>query len=375
MGKGFPAALLLPLVVAAFASGCASQESGGFSMEVDKSAALSGEEINVLAFANGYSNAEKIALEYGNEKTEFACGTEKICRASVSFRPGAGVYLIKATLLGRSGIMGEKSERIVVVDNATAGCVNGAEYGKCASQRPLYCDNGKLVDNCELCGCSQGHYCSGAKCLPHAGNAEIVNVGYPERALAGKAFTVRAIIKPDANSPEGAGFEPELIIGGKSYASPAKKVAGANGELEAMFEGVYIASEGKYGIELRVYALNAQKELAGTWSKKDAVNVLASFPPPAAPSLLSAFAEGDDVVLSWETVEGAAGYKLYRSVDANPAYIAYKYDRPFNGSDASGVVNNMAAGTHFFVLTAIDEFGQESGYSEVKSATIGGGTG
>jgi len=38
-------------------------------------------------------------------------------------------------------------------------CSDGTRYGECSSDKPKYCDNGNLIDNCQKCGCPSGKVC------------------------------------------------------------------------------------------------------------------------------------------------------------------------------------------------------------------------
>jgi beta propeller repeat protein len=38
-------------------------------------------------------------------------------------------------------------------------CSDGTEYGKCSSNKPKYCQNGTLIDKCNLCGCPSNNTC------------------------------------------------------------------------------------------------------------------------------------------------------------------------------------------------------------------------
>tara|TARA_Y100000034_G_scaffold136850_1_gene216373 strand:- start:1853 stop:6388 length:4536 start_codon:yes stop_codon:yes gene_type:complete len=40
------------------------------------------------------------------------------------------------------------------------GCTDGTSYNECSTNKPSYCDNGTLVDNCSNCGCSMGEECN-----------------------------------------------------------------------------------------------------------------------------------------------------------------------------------------------------------------------
>ena len=59
---------------------------------------------------------------------------------------------------------GAEEKKEAVEKKIIEKCSDGSLYGECAVIKPKYCQNGKLVDNCELCGCDEGT-CSNGKCL------------------------------------------------------------------------------------------------------------------------------------------------------------------------------------------------------------------
>jgi len=38
-------------------------------------------------------------------------------------------------------------------------CTDGTLYGQCSTNKPIYCDNGNLIDKCSICGCPSGQEC------------------------------------------------------------------------------------------------------------------------------------------------------------------------------------------------------------------------
>lgn len=44
-------------------------------------------------------------------------------------------------------------------------CSDGTPYGECSSNKPMYCDNGKLVEKASLCGCPSGYDVYGDLCI------------------------------------------------------------------------------------------------------------------------------------------------------------------------------------------------------------------
>ena len=50
-------------------------------------------------------------------------------------------------------------------------CSDGANYGTCSAEKPKYCDNGNLINDCAKCGCDKNGLCSNGECL--MGSAKI----------------------------------------------------------------------------------------------------------------------------------------------------------------------------------------------------------
>ncbi|MBA7697670.1 hypothetical protein ES703_106338 [subsurface metagenome] len=93
--------------------------------------------------------------------------------------------------------------------------------------------------------------------------------------------------------------------------------------------------------------------------------------PPAAPTDLTAAADGENQInLSWNenTEDDLDHYNVYRSGDAGGPYSEIGSADAPTYSDTE-----LAAGTtYYYVVTAVDTSRNESGYSEVASATTDG---
>ncbi|MFH1307690.1 MAG: PA14 domain-containing protein, partial [archaeon] len=48
-------------------------------------------------------------------------------------------------------------QKIFLSPNLT--CSDSTNYGECSTSKPVYCNNGTLVENCNLCGCNEGYNC------------------------------------------------------------------------------------------------------------------------------------------------------------------------------------------------------------------------
>lgn len=111
-------------------------------------------------------------------------------------------------------------------------------------------------------------------------------------------------------------------------------------------------------------------ELTGTVGPMSAVLLVASnvdLTPPSAPTGLAVISEGNgQVSLTWNAALGAAGYNLYRSPLTGGGYVKVN---PYPLLDTSFVDSGLRnAQDYFYVVTALDGPGNESGYSNEVSA-------
>lgn len=108
---------------------------------------------------------------------------------------------------------------------------------------------------------------------------------------------------------------------------------------------------------------------AGTFLSRDDV-------PPAAPLNLAVQNSGSKALrLTWTagTETDLAGYNVYRSLSAGGPYTKLNT----NGllSDATYLDDNLGDGTYYYVVTAVDSSGNESGRSNEASGHIASSTG
>jgi glycosidase len=89
--------------------------------------------------------------------------------------------------------------------------------------------------------------------------------------------------------------------------------------------------------------------------------------PTAAPANLQVTNEGDaEVSLAWDAVSGAVSYNVYRSPLTGGGFVRVNTD-PLGGTTFTDTGLNNAQ-TYFYVVTALDETGNESPYSNEVSA-------
>ncbi|MFH1445119.1 MAG: DUF2341 domain-containing protein [Nanoarchaeota archaeon] len=54
---------------------------------------------------------------------------------------------------------------IKVSDIPPQECSDGTLHGECSATKPLYCDDGNLINNCDACGCSNNQTCTANICI------------------------------------------------------------------------------------------------------------------------------------------------------------------------------------------------------------------
>lgn len=94
----------------------------------------------------------------------------------------------------------------------------------------------------------------------------------------------------------------------------------------------------------------------------------ADLTPPAAPAGLVANAEGLQVHLTWQPVAGASGYHVYRSPVTGGGYVRIT-DAPIRSTSFTDTDSELLSGQRFFyVVTALDEVGNQSARSNQADA-------
>jgi len=58
-------------------------------------------------------------------------------------------------------VVNTKSENLIAVKSANENqfCIGNLQQGTCSRTKPLFCNNGDLIYNCDECGCNEGFSC------------------------------------------------------------------------------------------------------------------------------------------------------------------------------------------------------------------------
>ena len=322
---------------------------------------LEGASINVKARAVG-KEIEQIELSIGEEVKIKNCGMQSECVFEETFSPKKGVYALKTKAISKNAIA-EDSTRIVVSQQKKT-CINGIAWNSCAEKKPFYCSEGVVEEKCSVCGCEENQVCIEEKCVVQPTNLSGVLSDYPNIVLENQEFSIIVSFENAGLLPSSA-YRTTLATGENVL---SKEFLGKENEI--VFEGISLP-EGPHSIGLKVFG--GEKEIY-SFLEEDAILSIKEVSAIEAPSITTIFSEGDDAIISWSKVTGAKEYNLYKSISANAAFISYKKYLVVSGKQTSEAVQALGEGTHFFVITASDYYGNESDYSNVESITIGGGS-
>lgn len=80
------------------------------------------------------------------------CSRDGACIGNVEIGAGSEIQAVD--------IMEKKAPEEKITE-----CADGSAYSQCSLEKPRYCQEGNIVDNCELCGCNVGEVCSSSSCF------------------------------------------------------------------------------------------------------------------------------------------------------------------------------------------------------------------
>jgi parallel beta-helix repeat protein len=147
--------------------------------------------------------------------------------------------------------LGYEEKEIYTIDM----CSDGTPYGECSKTKPKFCQDGTLIDNCQVCGCPVSQKCQ------TDGNCREINVTLPQRLERGEPEFVEGEIlvkfKPDVeirktNALRRIFLQSPLISTNKASINTLNKKFGVRD-----FEKVFRAERGEMA---RVYKLKISRE-------------------------------------------------------------------------------------------------------------------
>lgn len=388
LGMGMDKASLFYLAVIATAIGIAFLFAAGFEpempktqeplrltvFETQKQQIAEGEELVVRVEAQGTGIASIGISLNGKQVEEVECGQTPCSHEFRKIVSDIGAYQLAAFAFSAEGKRVEES-RVVYVAPQENTCIDNSRYGSCGKEKPFYCLEGKLVEKCSECDCDSGFECVEEKCsassLPleiaslNAGSSFIKPGTYidvffelqnntEEIARAGAHYTIEVVFYSPSNEQrftESIQLEQELLQGKRA----AKKVSGKE----------FVLEEGNYSLSAAL--LDASENIVSRFESLEKIVARDDFSAPAAPTGVSAVFVQGKALLSWNqnSEDDFAAYRVYKSSEVQATFISYSFSLETNLNSVE--ITGLEGGKHFFVVTALDHFGNESVFSDVVS--------
>jgi hypothetical protein len=296
---------------------------------------------------------KKIIYVSPNKKEEKKCNSKE-CNAEFNeIFQKKGILLIEIKVLLENDKKETKKKRIQVTEKGNK-CIDGTLFGECSTKKPKYCSNGKLEDNCELCGCEKGK-CIEKKCL-YTGILEIEKI-WTEQKFFKPGQRIDLTVKAKENPKGEFSFEIEWERKGKTEKKEEKTKKIDSSEFK--IQTISPEKEGEYSIKL-IYEGNSYSV--------NEITIREDSTPPAKVTGLTARKEKGKILLAWNPnkEDDLMEYRIYRSKEDNMAYTTYTHAKTVQGN-LSGIELEEWKTNYFYVI-AVDYFGNESEPSEVIEA-------
>ncbi|MBU2099661.1 hypothetical protein KKG83_05510 [Candidatus Micrarchaeota archaeon] len=313
-----------------------------------------GEQAVFEVKAENFAGIKKMIYVSPYKTEEKTCNSQQCDAVFTETFKKTGLFFVEIRLeLADNGKMTEK-KKIQVIEGEKK-CSDGTVFGYCSKEKPKYCNNGKLEENCIKCGCEQGT-CIENKCLAEEA-LEIKEVYFAKKFVEPNEKT-EIILEKEEGSQGQNEFTVQWVKEGKT-----EKTEKLNAELSSCIKcSLYANSPEKEGI----YKLNFSfKEKVFSLGE---VVVRNDVTAPAKPTGFIARKSNGKILLGWNSnnEDDLMEYLIYRSSEDTTAFTTYVYAKTVDKKETGTELEIMA--TNYFYLIAVDYYGNKSEPSEVIKA-------
>ena len=346
-----------------------------------------GEELTVNVSASSQKPISNIAFRVLDKVEIFECNNTN-CSAQFSetfSKPGAYSLTVNAVINEKN--FEQRKLSVYVFDDPK--CLDSTYFSQCSSNKPFYCSEGTLIENCSLCSCPTDSTClENNKCSKllsfninvisvKANDFNIVKVNKPfnttiellntssEKISNNTKFNIKLVFSNASNSFNNFFvFVLQNDLPSNSYLSIPIEYA------DNSSSRFFIPETGEYKIAVFIYDEN--NRLVSEFSSPNPLNVIDDSIPPSPPTGLNAIASGKKAILSWNPnpEQDVAGYNIYQSATITTFFVASNKTASVPYPNNSFSSPDLNSGTHFFVITAFDFVGNESAFSSQASVLV-----
>jgi len=306
---------------------------------------------------NHSSEIKKIIYSSPNKTEEKICNSTECVAVFSEIFDKTGILLIeiKAEIENSKEITGKKK---IQITEEGKKCSDGTFFGSCSTEKPKYCNNGKLEENCEECGCGKGE-CIENQCI-FEGIIETKGI-FLEKKFFKPEEEINLIIETKEISKGEYEFTVEWKENSRTEKTEnlTKKIDCTECQKNFVLKITTPEKKGIYSVNL-TYKENVYSV--------EGVNIRNDATAPAKPIGVAARKSDGKILIAWNQnqEDDLMEYRIYRSKEDNQAYTAYVFAESIE-KEKTGAELEMLA-TNYFYLTAVDYYGNESEPSEVIEA-------
>ena len=321
---------------------------------------VKGENAEIKIKAESSFMIKKIIYSSPTKTEEKTCNKTK-CEIMFNevFSKASAFYIEVEIELDNGNKLKEKKK--IIVTETEKKCSDGTVFGECSLNKPDYCNNGKIEENCGLCGCEKGE-CINGSCGIKEEELEIIGM-HPTKKFFKPEKEVNLVI--ESNGAKGTfEFAIEWKKNGIIEKSEVKTktVSGNTGTDYTGFELMVTApkKEGVYLIEV---------SYQGKTYSESGITIRNDSTAPAMPTGLTARKAEGKVLIGWNqnSEDDLMQYIVFRSNEDNQAYTTYIKAQTLNKT-VTGTELDLWQ-TNYFYIVAVDYFGNKSAPSTVIEAT------
>jgi len=281
-----------------------------------------------------------------------------------------GTYQIE--LIAQNNI-GKQVSKIILLKvlEDTQTCIDLTSFGECSEKKPFYCEEGKLIEKCNQCGCKDGFQCNLGECKVIERKLEIFSANpLPQKIIRFNTnFLIIVVLKNTENQVVGSGanYLIKAQINGANSVQTEKNISLSSSllqndtiEVELEMDGL---KAGTYSLQLELFA---QNKVLNSKNIENFVISSSDLTPPVPPTGLSYRLAGEGIELTWNpnSEKDLSGYRLFKSKSIDATHIKYSLLAEVDNSTTKVNIEDLPSGIHYFVLRAFDILDNKSSYSQ-----------
>jgi len=281
-----------------------------------------------------------------------------------------GIFEIEFIAENNSGKQILQSFNVRVYDT-TKSCIDSTKFGECSNTKPIFCQEGILIENCEICDCPEGKECINQVCniVPKEIKIQGINP-FPKKIVReNDDFILKVELINHNNEVVSAGsnylikatfLDSETLQVQKEISLQEQLDPNSTKEFELEILGL---TQGIYSVNVELFL---KEKLIDSMLIENFIESSTDIFPPAKPTGLTANFNGNVLEISWNpnNESDLEGYNLYKSTSIQATHIKYSIISSYDKQTSNAEIVGLEERKHIFVLRAFDTLNNQSEFSQ-----------